>query len=221
MTYGADTAYEFKDDDKSYTKPLSKRSKITRFLIISVLILGATYWVLTDENIWRDTLYDQYSRDPENTANIIEAHIARITNEFRADNGLPALKMNEKISDVARGHSFDMMTREYMEHETPEGLDPTARAAILGLTCHKDYGSYYTEGFGENIAQDWIWDLDSQYVGFGKEWYTAEEMALSIMMLWVNSPGHRANLLESAYTEIGVGIAIGEDRSIYATQNFC
>ena len=45
-------------------------------------------------------------------------------------------------------------------------------------------------------------------------------MALSIMMLWVNSPGHRENLLESAYTEIGVGIAIGEDRSIYATQNF-
>ena len=121
-----------------------------------MLILGATYWVLTDENVWCDTLYDQYSRDPENTANIIEAHIAHITNEFRDDNGMPALKMNDKISDVARGHSFDIMTREYMEHETPEGLDPTARAAIRGLTCHKDYGSYYTEGFGKNIAQDWI-----------------------------------------------------------------
>ena len=220
-TYGADTTYEFKDDEESYVKPLSNRSKIAGFLIVLVLILGTTHWILTDENIWRDTLYDQYSRDPENTANIIEAHIARITNEFRDDNGMPALKMNDKISDVVRGHSFDMMTRECMEHETPEGLDPTARTAIRGLTCHKDYGSYYTEGFGENIAQDWILDIDSPYTGLSKEWYTAEEMALSLMVLWANSPGHRENLLESAYTEIGVGIAIGKNRSIYATQNFC
>ena len=82
-TYGADTTYEFKDDEESYVKPLSNRSKIAGFLIVLVLILGTTHWILTDENIWRDTLYDQYSRDPENTANIIEAHIARITNEFR------------------------------------------------------------------------------------------------------------------------------------------
>ena len=44
-----------------------------------------------------------------------------------------------------------MSNRNYFSHDTPEGLDPTDRGNNAGYTCRKDFGSYYTEGLGENI----------------------------------------------------------------------
>ena len=52
-------------------------------------------------------------------------------------------------------------------------------------------------------------------------WYTAEEMARLLSEGWMNSDGHRANILNERYVETGVGVVIGENFRLYATQNFC
>lgn len=131
-----------------------------------------------------------------------------MTNQYREAVGLQPLDRVSKIDQIARSHSQDMAERNYFEHETPEGLDPTDRGNAAGYGCRKDYGSYYTFGLGENI----FWHSGG--------WYGAERLAEEIMEGWMDSPGHRQNIMDPDYDRIGVGVAISGS-VVYATQNFC
>ena len=156
-------------------------------------------------------------------SDVIEDYIYRFTNSERQHMGIPALARIQDIDMIARNHSTDMSERGYFEHDTPEGLDPTDRGNRAGYSCLKDYGSYYTEGLAENIMQSHTYSsymtvgVTSSYV-----WYDDEEtIAKEIVAGWMNSPGHRENILERAYDRIGIGVAINPDETVYATQNFC
>lgn len=138
----------------------------------------------------------------------IEELIHTMTNQHREAAGLQPLDRITKIDQIARAHSEDMAERNYFEHDTPEGLDPSDRGNAAGYPCRKDHGSYYTYGLAENI---------SMHTG---TWYGAERLANEIMKGWMNSFGHRQNIMESDYDRIGVGVAIGGG-AVYATQNFC
>ena len=142
-------------------------------------------------------------------ASDVEHHIHLYTNEQRTYGGLHPLERVSTIDGIARGHSEDMMSRDYFDHDTPEGLDPTARGKAAGYECRKDYGSYYTYGLGENIHH---------VVGRGG---TAKDVAQYIVSEWMQSPGHRANIMDSAYDKIGVGVAVEGRSGVYSTQNFC
>ena len=102
-----------------------------------------------------------------------------------------------------------MADRDYFDHDTPEGLDSTARGKAAGYDCRKDYGSYYTYGLGENIHYT---------SGMGG---TTKDVARYTVLEWMQSPGHRDNIMDSAYDKIGVGVAIDGGDTVYATQNFC
>lgn len=138
----------------------------------------------------------------------IEGLIHTMTNQHREAAGLQPLDRITKIDQIARAHSEDMAKRNYFEHDTPEGLDPTDRGNAAGYPCRKDHGSYYTYGLAENIFM---------HTG---TWYGAEHLADEIMKGWMNSFGHRQNIMESDYDRIGIGVAIGGG-AVYATQNFC
>lgn len=138
----------------------------------------------------------------------IEGLIHTMTNQHREVAGLQPLDRITKIDQIARAHSEDMAKRNYFEHDTPEGLDPTDRGNAAGYPCRKDHGSYYTYGLAENIFM---------HTG---TWYGAEHLADEIMKGWMNSFGHRQNIMESDYDRIGIGVAIGGG-AVYATQNFC
>ena len=156
-------------------------------------------------------------------SDVIEDHIYLLTNNERQDMGISTLVRIQDIDRIARNHSMDMSERGYFEHETPEGLDPTDRGNRVGYSCLKEYDSYYTEGLAENISQSHTYSsymtagVTSSYV-----WYDDEEtVAKNIVTGWMNSPGHRENILEGAYDRIGIGVAINPDETVYATQNFC
>ena len=138
----------------------------------------------------------------------IEELVYTMTNQYREAAGLQPLDRITKIDQIARAHSEDMAKRNYFEHDTPEGLDPTDRGNAAGYPCRKDYGSYYSYGLAENIFM---------HTG---TWYGAEHLADEIMKGWMNSFGHRQNIMESDYDRIGIGVAIGGG-AVYATQNFC
>ena len=109
-----------------------------------------------------------------------EAAVLALVNEARVDAGCGALTADPALAAVARAHSADMRDRDYFSHTSPEGLSPFDRAERAGI----DYSR------AENIA-------------FGQADATA------VMEAWLESPGHRANILDCDLTKLGVGVAEG------------
>jgi uncharacterized protein YkwD len=103
------------------------------------------------------------------------------------------LRTDDRLVAAARGHSVDMATRDYFDHESPEGEGPGERAAAEG----------YPDWSGENIAMG----------------YSTPE---AVVEGWMDSPGHRRNILDCTSVAIGVGAADSGDagRGIYWTQMF-
>lgn len=128
---------------------------------------------------------------PTSNASVSEEEkqvIAQI-NAIRREHGLRELKLNEKLCEVAREKSRDMRKKEYFDHISPTYGSPFDMMKAFGI-------SYRVAG--ENIAMGYP---------------TPEEVVEG----WMNSDGHRANILNASFTEIGVGyIAEGH----YWTQMF-
>ncbi len=140
------------------------------------------------------------SSDDENGSNSaeiivdMEIEILNYTNQYRAQQQLSALTMDEHVRDVARQHSLDMVERDFFDHANPDGENPGARLDKAGVT--------YTL-WAENIARN--------------QGYS--DPAEKAMEQWIESPGHRANLINSSLTRLGVGVvAAGEE--YYYTQLF-
>ena len=118
-----------------------------------------------------------------------EQEVIRLVNEIRAQNGLSALTYNWELSRVARYKSQDMVDNRYFSHTSPTDGTPFQMIRSFGL-------SYRSAG--ENIAY-------------------GQRTPQAVVNAWMNSSGHRANILSSSYTQIGVGyVANGH----YWTQMF-
>ncbi|WP_122087943.1 CAP domain-containing protein [Halalkalicoccus subterraneus] len=133
----------------------------------------------------------------------VEAEIHEQINEIRADHGLSQLEHDDEIAVVARTHSQDMNERDYFSHTNPEGESPADR-----------FGDLYPSecrAVGENLA----------YIqtGFGSGG-SAEEIADRIVQGWMDSEGHRENVLREGWDSEGIGVYMADGR-VDATQNFC
>ena len=118
-----------------------------------------------------------------------EQEVIRLVNEIRTENGLRPLTYDWELSRVARYKSQDMKDNKYFSHTSPVYGSP--------FQMMKSFGISYRSA-GENIA---------------KGYATAE----AVIEGWMNSSGHRANILNSSFTHIGVGY-VAEGR--YWTQMF-
>ena len=118
---------------------------------------------------------------PEKDAGVLayEEEVIRLVNEIREKNGLKPLTKNWELCRVARYKSQDMVENRYFSHTSPTYGSP--------FQMMKDFGLRYRTA-GENIA-------------FGQR--TPQE----VMNAWMNSDGHRANILNPSFTQIGVGYA--------------
>ena len=136
---------------------------------------------------------DDSNSTPNDNANIdnlsYEQQVVTLVNEQRAANGLAPLTLNAALSNVARAKSQDMHDNNYFSHTSPTYGSPFDMMQAFGI-------SYKTAG--ENIA-----------MGYG----TPE----AVVTGWMNSPGHRANILNANYTQIGVGFVADGN---YWTQEF-
>ncbi|KOU38395.1 CAP domain-containing protein [Streptomyces sp. WM6378] len=120
------------------------------------------------------------------------SEVVALTNAERAAAGLRPLAADPGLSSVAQAYSADMATRGFYSHTSPEGLAPWDRARAAGCT-HR--------GIGENIA-------------------CGQRTAAEVVQGWMNSPGHRANILKTDFSHIGVGYAGGGRAGTYWTQLF-
>jgi uncharacterized protein YkwD len=146
----------------------------------------------------------------------IEFVIFRETNAQRISNGKRPLKLDEDLSRIAREHSKDMAENNFLSHVNQRGEDPTARAIRNGYNVYKELGGgLYRYGIGENIGKM----PTGNVVGFGYVSNTAEAIGVALVKDWMESPGHRANILDSQFDLIGIGV-VYDGSSYIATQNF-
>jgi uncharacterized protein YkwD len=154
----------------------------------------------------------------------LEKRIHDLTNAERSTRELSLLEWNVGLSSIARKHSQDMAKRGYFSHTSPEGYGPCDRYRQEGFVIRKipAGNNYYYLGCSENIflcslvERDW-------YVGgvySHSEYYTQEEIATLVVEGWMDSPGHKENILTEYWESEGIGIAISSDGQVYVTQNF-
>jgi len=130
----------------------------------------------------------------------LEKAIHSATNERRAAHGYSTLAYNEHLAGIARSHSRTMTTQGFFAHESPDGsttVDRYQRAKYDGNQA------------GENIAK--------QYAASSTE---AQKIATDVVDDWMESPGHRKNILTASFGVEGIGLYQGGDGALYITQNF-
>ncbi|MEQ4719776.1 CAP domain-containing protein [Nonomuraea sp. B19D2] len=122
-----------------------------------------------------------------------ENEVLRLTNIERAKGGCAPLKFDPLLRKAAFGHSADMAKQDYFDHDSKDGRDFMDRVRAAGFTGGN--------AFAENIA-------------FG------QLTPASVVQGWMDSPGHRANIMNCRYNLIGVGAAKNSQGRIYWTQDF-
>lgn len=120
-----------------------------------------------------------------------EQQAVKLMNADRNANGLPSLRVDSRLVSLAENYAQDMINRKFFSHYNPEGLSPFDRMKQAGISY-----SYA----GENLAINTNVD--------------AAEKA------FMNSSGHRANILNSHYTDIGIGVRYDSKGSAYVVQEF-
>ncbi len=122
----------------------------------------------------------------------IRAAIVCLHNQIRADRGLAQLDTDATLRRVATGHSADMVDSDYFDHTTPRGVTMVDRIK----------GSGYVRP-----NRGWM-------VGENLEWGTGTlATPRGAMKAWMNSPDHRANILQRGYRELGVGVVLGTPKA--------
>jgi uncharacterized protein YkwD len=118
---------------------------------------------------------------------IVRATLCTINAE-RSSHGLDPLRLNARLSRAAAGHAGDMERRNYFSHDSLGGASFVDRIRSAG----------YLKG-----ARSWT-------VGENLAWGSrGRSTPLTVTEMWMNSPGHRANILNSTFREIGIGVAFG------------
>lgn len=200
-------------------KPIKKITIISAIIIslfINVMAASGAYTVQSGDTMWKIAVKYQIGISelikanpqlsnpnlirPGQVINIpnmddikaIENEVIRLVNVQRANNGLGALTQNWELSRVARYKSQDMLSKGYFAHQSPTYGSPFVMMDNFGIKF---------SAAGENIAY-------------------GHKTPAEVMNSWMNSSGHRSNILSPAYNQIGVGVAKAANGTYYWTQMF-
>lgn len=105
--------------------------------------------------------------------------VLKLTNAAREREGHPPLRLNEALTKAAQGHADDMAKRDYFDHVSPDGATMVIRIERV---------NYSYRGIAENIAM-------------------GQRNPKEAVASWLKSPGHRRNILNGSYRDLGVGVA--------------
>ncbi|MFD1152438.1 CAP domain-containing protein, partial [Saccharothrix hoggarensis] len=122
---------------------------------------------------------------------LAEAKVVELTNAERAAHGCPALAADDRLAAAARAHSADMAAQDYFDHVSKDGRSFVDRVKAAG----------YPQPGAENIA-------------------AGQRTPEAVVKGWMDSPGHRANILNCKLKALGAGMARGGSYGVYWTQNF-
>lgn len=133
-----------------------------------------------------------YADASEDLKEGFEYQLFDVTNAERAKRGLNVLDWNEEVRGTARKHSTDMADNHYFDHTNPQGQSPFDRMQEDGIAFMSA---------GENLAQ-------------------GQPSSIFAHQGLMNSEGHRKNIVNDGFTELGVGVDFNEDNQPVYTENF-
>jgi uncharacterized protein YkwD len=118
--------------------------------------------------------------------------VLHLVNLVRAESGLPPVIVNPALQQVAGKYACRMIEEDFFDHKDPLGYGPRERAVL------ENYSFY---AVGENLA-------------------AGHETPADVMQVWMESPSHRANILDPGWEEAGIAVRLGGRHSIYWVQEF-
>jgi uncharacterized protein YkwD len=183
-------------------------------LLAAALVLGSAHTGATAR---------QQKLRPAVEATDLAKRIHAQINMKRKKHGLKTLAWSDALSRIAAKHSRDMANRRYLGHTSPEGNGVSYRYQQGGYSCEIRVGMTVYTG-AENIALSHLYNSMKTQNGITDyDWNSAQEIARRTVDGWMNSPGHRENILVPYWQHEGIGIEIegGSGNKIYITQNFC
>jgi uncharacterized protein YkwD len=181
----------------------AKESSLTKRLAVNVGWLDDKLSPIFDEAVKKSLTRTTVEPESDETVKLnfkvsdaktrpdLEMKMLELVNQERTKRGLQPLKWDPELVPVARAHSQDMFARGYFSHYTLEGKDPFDRMKAAGI-------KYYSAG--ENLA-------------LGPTLSICHEGLM-------NSPGHRANILNPTYGRMGIGILDGGAYGLMISQEF-
>jgi uncharacterized protein YkwD len=163
--------------------------------LASLLALGA---LLAPAGAQAQGCADVNLKPTRANAEVVRAAVLCLHNQERSRHGLPALRENPRLRRAAGQHAAHMVGARFFDHTAPGGVTMVDRIRRTGYTSGARAWSV-----GENIA-----------------WASGNlATALQIHRSWMRSPGHRANILQRAFREIGIGVQVGVPVRLSASQS--
>ena len=179
----------------------------------------------------RNEDFDAGNRASLLSQNFDQARMDRLvfafTNQQRRNYGLREFHWSDSLAQAATYHSTDMARRDYFSHKSGGFFSRTDVKDRIQAAGNSD------RMMAENIAMLPVWKSETAHLGrdargnygtwFEQNGETYESLARDAVRMWMESPGHRKNLLNGAYSELGIGVARGMHQGvpyIYLTQDF-
>ncbi len=210
-----------------------------------VLLLTGTLYAGWDYSDYSATDYKNFRTDPRFNQKLdpdaidyplANAAIFFMTNEVRVKNGLTPLEYSQELEIAAWHHSRLMVEKNFFSHTNSRDngrRDPSSRGKLAGIT-NPSLAENIAESFGINyrpgspIYPKNVEKGEFSYSANGPliESHTYISLAESLLTQWMNSSGHRSNILSKSALQLGCGVYFYRDRSFYnifkcrATQNF-
>ena len=169
---------------------------------------------------------------PDLDLRALEAALHRRINAVRTRHGVRTLRRSHNLDRLARLHSADMARQGFFGHENPRGEQINDRARRLGMDCEVDLGDgRLLRGFGENLFslhrytsyRDVYAQRAGESVQVGRQyaWRRPEGIVRTVVDGWMNSPGHRKNILHPHYRAEGLRVVPGPGGELFVTQALC
>ena len=152
-------------------------------------------------------------------------------NKERERHGLSPYAWADSLSDIASVHSADMAKHGFFAHENLSGNTVNERAIKLGQRCERQIDDRrMAVGFGENLAkQSHFTSVRANFADYDRSeikrlsfrWLPLQHVVDATVNGWMNSSGHRSNILHDHHQAQGISISRSDDQVMYITQVLC
>lgn len=192
LTTGGTQSGEYKTVVRTVSPPLNATSDIPKY--------GHRQ---PDDEVTTPEPLDTKTKMTGVNVTLLENILAEKLNHYRSVDDSGALVVDPRLARIARHHSYDMATREYVGHTNPDGVTFMNRLERSEYVC----------GGGRENVQGLLWNTN--------EIETEEGLAEKILRGFMKSAPHNTAMINPEMTTVGIGIYVTEDPIVYVTMNLC